>query len=95
MSTGGTGDILTGMIAAMIAQEIGQKKIAQGKVTENPNDALLAVLAAVHLHGLTGDVMRESVGEHSLVATDLLRGLPEAFWRAQSTAQEKFVRWDG
>ena len=81
MSTGGTGDILTGMVAAMIAQ--------------NPNDALLAVLAAVHLHGLAGDVMRESVGEHSMVATDLLRGLPEAFWRAQKTAREKFVRWDG
>jgi NAD(P)H-hydrate epimerase len=81
MSTGGTGDILTGMIAAMIAQ--------------HPHDALLAVLAAVHLHGLAGDVMRESVGEHSLVATDLLRGLPEAFWRAQKTTQEKFVRWDG
>ena len=81
MSTGGTGDILTGMVAAMIAQ--------------NPKDAMLAVLAAVHLHGLAGDVMRESVGEHSLVATDLLRGLPEAFWRAQKTAQEKFVRWDG
>ncbi len=81
MSTGGTGDILTGMVAAMLAQ--------------HPNDALLAVLAAVHLHGLAGDVMRESVGEHSMVATDLLRGLPEAFGRAQRTAQEKFVRWDG
>jgi hydroxyethylthiazole kinase-like uncharacterized protein yjeF len=90
MSTGGTGDILTGMTAAMIAQEIAQRKIEQSS-----NDALLAVLAAVHLHGLAGDVMRESVGEHSLVATDLLRGLPEAFWRAQKTAQEEFVRWDG
>ena len=90
MSTGGTGDILTGMIAAMIAQEI-----AQGKIAQNPKDALLAVLAAVHLHGLAGDVMRESVGEHSLVATDLLRGLPEAFGRAQRTAQETFVRWGG
>jgi hydroxyethylthiazole kinase-like uncharacterized protein yjeF len=81
MSTGGTGDILTGIVAALIAQ--------------NPNDAMLAVLAAVHLHGLAGDVMLESVGEHSMVATDLLRGLPEAFWRAQRTAQEKFVCWDG
>ena len=62
MSTGGTGDILTGMVAAMIAQ--------------NPSEPLLAVCAAVHLHGLAGDVMRESVGEHSMVATDLLRGLP-------------------
>jgi NAD(P)H-hydrate epimerase len=81
MSTGGAGDILTGMVAAMIAQ--------------NPNDPLLAVLAAVHLHGLAGDVMLESVGEHSMVATDLLRGLPEAFRRAQTTGREKFVRWDG
>lgn len=81
MSTGGTGDILTGMIAAMLAQ--------------HPKDAMLAVCAAVHLHGLAGDVMRESVGEHSMVATDLLRGLPQAFLRAQRTAKEKFVRWEG
>jgi hydroxyethylthiazole kinase-like uncharacterized protein yjeF len=81
MSTGGTGDILTGMVAAMVAQ--------------NPKDVLLAVCAAVHLHGLAGDVMRESVGEHSMVATDLLRGLPEAFLRAQKTAREKFVGWTG
>jgi NAD(P)H-hydrate epimerase len=81
MSTGGTGDILTGMVAGMIAQ--------------NPNDGLLAVVAAVHLHGLAGDVMLESVGEHSMVATDLLRGLPEAFRRAQRTVREKFVSWGG
>ncbi len=81
MSTGGTGDILTGMVAGMIAQ--------------HRNDALVAVCAAVHLHGLAGDVMRESVGEHSMVATDLLRGLPEAFRRAQRTAQEKFGCWSG
>jgi ADP-dependent NAD(P)H-hydrate dehydratase / NAD(P)H-hydrate epimerase len=81
MSTGGTGDILTGMIAGLIAQ--------------HPKDPLLAVVAAVHLHGLAGDVMRDSVGEHSLVATDLLLGLPEAIRRTQKTAQEKLVRWDG
>src|ERR1035438_2072797 len=78
---GGTGDILTGMVAAMIAQ--------------NPKHVLLTVCAAVHLHGLAGDVMRESVGEHSLVATDLLRGLPEAFQRAQEAAREKLVSWGG
>lgn len=86
MSTGGTGDILTGMVAAMLAQSM---------LAQNPNSALLAVCAAVHLHGLAGDVMRETVGEHSLVATDLLRGLPEAFRRAHQCAREKSVRWDG
>ena len=81
MSTGGTGDILTGMVAALIAQ--------------NPKDVVAAVCAAVHLHGLAGDVMREIVGEHSMVATDLLRGLPDAFVRAQKTAREKFASWNG
>ncbi|MGA9391523.1 MAG: NAD(P)H-hydrate dehydratase [Candidatus Sulfotelmatobacter sp.] len=79
MATGGTGDILTGMVAGMIAQR--------------PKDAFKATLAAVHLHGLAGDVMRESVGEHSLVATDLLRGLPEAFRRTQEAATRKLVSW--
>jgi ADP-dependent NAD(P)H-hydrate dehydratase / NAD(P)H-hydrate epimerase len=81
MATGGTGDILTGMTAGMIAQNIG-----------NP---FAAVLAAVHLHGLAGDAMRERLGEHSLIATDLLRGLPEAFRRTQSAANEKLVFWGG
>jgi ADP-dependent NAD(P)H-hydrate dehydratase / NAD(P)H-hydrate epimerase len=80
MSTGGTGDILTGMVVGMMAQ--------------HPKDALLAVLAAVHLHGLAGDVMRESMGEHSLVATDLLHGLPEAFLRARAGAKQG-VHWEG
>jgi NAD(P)H-hydrate epimerase len=79
MATGGTGDILTGMVAGMIAQHSKQ--------------AFLAVLAAVHLHGLAGDVMRERVGEHSLVATDLLKGLPEAFRRTREMAEEKLVHW--
>jgi hydroxyethylthiazole kinase-like uncharacterized protein yjeF len=81
MSTGGTGDILTGMVAAMIAQ--------------NKNQVLPAVIAAVHLHGLAGDVVRESVGEHSMVATDLLQGLPQAFRRVEQTARRNFVCWGG
>jgi NAD(P)H-hydrate epimerase len=81
MSTGGTGDILTGMVAGMMAQ--------------HSKDIFSAVIAAVHLHGLAGDVMRDRVGEHSLVATDLLQGLPEAFRRTREVAQEKLVRWDG
>src|SRR5580692_4775939 len=81
MSTGGTGDILTGMVAGMMAQHSA--------------DAFMAVLAAVHLHGLAGDVIRDRVGEHSLVATDLLQGLPEAFRRTRLKAQEKLVSWGG
>jgi len=78
MATGGTGDILTGMVAGFIAQ--------------NRDRIMEAVIAAVHLHGLAGDVACETLGEHSLVATDLLATLPEAFRRVRKAAQEKFVR---
>ena len=79
MATGGTGDILTGMVAGLIAQ--------------NPDRVLEAVAAAVHLHGLAGDVARESMGEHSLVATDLLKALPEAFRRVNRAATKAVLEF--
>ena len=78
MATGGTGDILTGMTAGVIAQM--------------PNDYARAAIAAVYLHGLAGDVAAETMGEHSLVATDLLAGLPEAFRRAAEWSRASTAR---
>jgi len=80
MATGGTGDILTGMVAGLIAQY--------------PDRIAEAVIAAVHLHGLAGDVARENMGEHSLVATDLLNALPEAFRRVRAAAQSEVVGFE-
>jgi NAD(P)H-hydrate epimerase len=79
MATGGTGDILTGIVAGMMAQ--------------HRKDAFKAVLAAVHLHGLAGDVMKAIVGEHSMVATDLLQGLPVAYRVMRQAVNDKLVRW--
>jgi NAD(P)H-hydrate epimerase len=76
MATGGTGDILTGMVAGFIAQA--------------PDRIFEAVLAGVHLHGLSGDIAGDSLGEHSLVATDLLKALPEVFRRTRSAAGKTF-----
>jgi NAD(P)H-hydrate epimerase len=81
MATGGTGDILTGMIAGLMAQ--------------NPKRQLLAVLAAVYLHGLAGDITRETMGEHSLIATDLVKALPEAFRRVRKAADDTLVEIGG
>jgi NAD(P)H-hydrate epimerase len=64
MATGGTGDVLTGMIAGIIAQF--------------PNDADRAILAAVWLHGRAGEIGAAEIGEKPFIATDLLRFLPEA-----------------
>lgn len=77
MASGGSGDVLTGMIAGLMAQ------------TE---DVATAVLAAVYLHGLAGDIAREKVGEASLIAGDILANIPEAFKRAKmSLAQKGFT----
>ncbi len=70
MATGGTGDILTGLVAGLIAQ--------------HPEHALEATALAVYLHGLAGDFASASIGENSLVATDLLRFLPQAFAQTQN-----------
>jgi NAD(P)H-hydrate epimerase len=78
MATGGTGDILTGMVAGFVAQ--------------NPERVFEAVVAAVFLHGLAGDVARDSVGEYSLTATDLLTALPEAFRRAHASVNATNVQ---
>jgi NAD(P)H-hydrate epimerase len=66
MATGGTGDILTGVIAGILAQE------HLGSFIER-------LCLAVYLHGLAGDLAAEELGEESLVATDLLRFLPKAW----------------
>jgi NAD(P)H-hydrate epimerase len=64
MATGGSGDVLTGVIAALVAQKM---------------DLLSAAVLGVYLHGLAGDLARDQIGEVSLIATDLLTYLPKAF----------------
>lgn len=65
MAKGGSGDILTGIVAAMLAQF--------------PDDAARAVEAAVYLHGLAGDFAAHAMDEHTVLATDTIRHLSDAF----------------
>jgi NAD(P)H-hydrate epimerase len=74
MATGGTGDVLTGMVAGLIAQ--------------HPRRVLEATALAVYLHGLAGDLASSELGENSLVATDLVRYLPQAFACARKATDE-------
>ena len=64
MATGGTGDVLTGLIAGLVAQF--------------PDQIDTALLAAVYLHGRCGELGAAKLGEKSLIATDLFEYLPEA-----------------
>ena len=65
MAKGGSGDLLTGFIAGIIAQF--------------PQDQERAVEAAVYLHGLAADLAVAAADEHTLLATDCLAYLPQAF----------------
>jgi NAD(P)H-hydrate epimerase len=64
MATGGTGDVLTGMIAGLAAQF--------------PDQFETALLAAVYLHGRSGELGAARRGEKGLIASDLFEYLPEA-----------------
>lgn len=67
MATGGSGDVLTGIIAAMLGQKIEPYK---------------AACFGVYLHGLAGDLAAKEKGEISLVASDIIEYLPVAFRKA-------------
>lgn len=64
MATGGTGDVLTGIILSLLAQQY------------KPLDA---ALCAVFVHGLAGDIVREVQGEEALIASDIIENLGMAF----------------
>ena len=64
MATGGTGDVLTGIITSLIAQHYS---------AEN------AAVLGVFLHGLSGDIAAERVSQPSLIASDIIDHLSEAF----------------
>jgi NAD(P)H-hydrate epimerase len=64
MATGGTGDVLTGLIAALLGQGL---------------EAFAAAQLGVFLHGLAGDLAQAEFGQVSLIASDLLTILPKAF----------------
>ncbi|MGP8225902.1 MAG: NAD(P)H-hydrate dehydratase [Terracidiphilus sp.] len=65
MAKGGSGDLLTGLIAGLLAQY--------------PADAARAVEVAVYLHGLAADLAVRAADEHTLLATDCLAHLARAF----------------
>ena len=68
MATGGTGDVLAGMVAAVLAQGLGGFDAAR---------------LACHVHGLAGDLAAANFGQVSMMASDLLNFLPQA-WQAQA-----------
>jgi len=67
MATAGSGDVLTGAITALVGQGLSNFD---------------AAVLGVYIHGLAGDIAAQKVGAVSLMATDIIRMLGEAFTRA-------------
>ncbi len=63
MASGGMGDVLTGLIAGLMAQGVSSYD---------------AAVLGVYLHGLAGDIVAESIGLHGLMAGDVLKAVPQA-----------------
>ncbi len=63
LATGGSGDVLAGMVAALAARDMKEE---------------IAAAVAVYLHGKSGDLAAEKLGQDSIVATDIIKFLPEA-----------------
>ena len=72
MATGGTGDVLTGLMAGLLAQG---------------REPLLAATAAAYLHGLAGDLAAERLGQEAMLAGDLLDQVPEAIRQVQAHSE--------
>jgi NAD(P)H-hydrate epimerase len=64
MATAGSGDVLTGVITALIGQGLSNFE---------------AAVLGVYIHGLAGDIAAEKTGQVSLITTDIIDALPEAF----------------
>lgn len=77
MATAGMGDVLTGMIAALVSQKL------------SPVDA---ALAGVYLHSVAGDLALGSKGMYSLIATDVIEMLPQAFRNIENGEPVEFQR---
>jgi ADP-dependent NAD(P)H-hydrate dehydratase / NAD(P)H-hydrate epimerase len=79
MATAGSGDVLSGMVGALLGQGY------------TPS---MAARIAVYTHGLAGDLTATALGERSLIAGDLIETLPGAFQQLEYSRGRSPTSWE-
>ena len=92
MATGGSGDVLAGILAGLLGQalfwlpstDLGNngKALSEAASQVKPLEEVIAL--GIYLHGLAGDLAAETQGEKSLVASDIMVHLPEALLKLEA-----------
>jgi NAD(P)H-hydrate epimerase len=70
MATAGSGDVLTGILTGLLAQGYSSKN---------------ACILGIYLHGLAGDLAAKKISQESLIATDIIDSIGEAFKSIQNS----------
>lgn len=78
MAKGGSGDVLAGMIAALLGQKHLRKERRTG------DNAPELVTDAVYFHGAAGDACAARLGEYAMLSADLIETIPEVLRRAET-----------
>lgn len=75
MATGGSGDVLTGLLTGLLAQSYTSEH---------------AILLGVYLHGLAGDFARDQHGEEAMIASDIIEHFGSAFLKLRAAGNSSF-----
>jgi ADP-dependent NAD(P)H-hydrate dehydratase / NAD(P)H-hydrate epimerase len=90
MAKGGSGDVLSGIVAAALARRSPRSERPQNHGANGAPLQDSRVAAAVYLHGLAGDLAEERLHENAVLATDLVSQLAGAFRDCDEQAKERF-----
>ena len=96
MGTAGSGDVLTGCIAAMVCA-LAPKYSAQGGFMRVPESGVSlsfeAAIAGVFVHGVAGDIAAMRYGEDGMTSEDVLEAVPEAMaWFRNPSLMPEYLR---
>jgi NAD(P)H-hydrate epimerase len=91
MAKGGSGDVLSGIVAAALARRAARSERPQNHGANGSPLQDSRAAAAVYLHGLAGDLAEERLHENAVLATDLVSQLAGTFRDCDEQVKERLL----